>query len=421
MPPTVPRSRGDAAKHKVRVGHERLVLDVLRRKPTATLSQSELVRETGLSHATIATIVDSLDGSFLRVKRPRGTATAHSGRPRRVVSLKGEAGVALGIDLGQRHVRIAVSDLAHDRFEDVKVVPPPATTKPIEVADDPERSLEYAVQLAREQLADRGMAPDQVIGVCVGLPAPIDQREGGSIALASAMPGWAGLHVAEEVQSHLRWRADVFVENDANLVALAEREWGAARGARRALMLKWSTGIGAALLRDGDLDGGTFGLAGEVGHIPVPWHDGRGGLCPVCRMHCLQHVAGWATIAAEVGEPSASARELLDVARGPDGARVRGVIERAAERIGSVLGGVVTLLNPDRIVIGGQIDETTYDLVRRPLSRGLRLHTMQCHRLHVRLVPGTVPREAAARGAVLHVMNRALGGFLDRRLAEAVR
>ncbi len=150
----------------LREGNRKLVIDALRERGMA--SRAELARITDLSRSTVSTIVsDLLETGLARERDGQPDGEAHAGRPPVMVSLNGSAGFALGIDFGHRHLRVAVSDLSHTVLAE--------TWREIDVDHSADQGLETAVEFVDEVLDEAGVDRARVIGVGMGLPAPIDR------------------------------------------------------------------------------------------------------------------------------------------------------------------------------------------------------------------------------------------------------
>ncbi|HET9012469.1 MAG TPA: ROK family protein, partial [Gemmatimonadaceae bacterium] len=273
-------------------------------------SRADVARRTGLSPATVSTIVTELRatgsvvdhaGSDLSDKSTRG------GRPPMLIALDRSAGLAMGIDFGKSHLAVAVSDLSHEVLAEIRREMP---------ADyDAVTGLDEAAELVDEVLAEAGATRSQVIGVGVGLPGPVHTSTG-TIGSSAILPGWQDLRVAHEMGRRLDM--PVYVDNDANLGALAELHWGAGRGSSTLVYLKVATGIGAGLVVGGHLFHGAGGTAGEIGHTMM---DEDGPICRCGSRGCLEMVASAPAI-VEMLRPSLgddlTAESVLEHARDGD-------------------------------------------------------------------------------------------------------
>jgi len=194
----VPPVRGDAADgslEALREGNRLRVVDALRRSGTAT--RSELARMTGLSRTTVATLVGDLQTAGLVVGADDAESLARSGgrgRPPALLRLDASAGVALGIDLGHSHVRVAVADLSSALLGEADA--------PVDVDHDADGALDTASRLVDDVLAQAGVERDRVIGAGMGLPGPYD-RGRQMVSSATILPGWVGRNAAEELGARI--------------------------------------------------------------------------------------------------------------------------------------------------------------------------------------------------------------------------
>ena len=269
-------SRRSGSLASLREGNRRLVIEALRERGVA--SRAELARATDLSRSTISTIVGDLIEAGLAAERDgQPDGEAHAGRPGVMVALDPSAGLALAIDFGHRHLRVAVSDLSHTVLAE--------RWRELDVDQSASEGLSEAANFVDEVLAEAGVERGRVIGAVMGLPAPIN-RMTGTVWDSSILPGWAGVDAAAEASSRLK--LPVVVENDANLGALAELTWGAAKGRSEVAYIKVASGVGGGLIAGGRLSHGVGGTAGEIGHTVVAENG------PVCRCGnrgCLETLA----------------------------------------------------------------------------------------------------------------------------------
>jgi predicted NBD/HSP70 family sugar kinase/biotin operon repressor len=355
-------------------------------------SRAELARRTGLSRTTVASLVDELERAGVLVQRSDGAgASARGGRPPRLLSFSRSAGMAVGIDFGKRHLRVAASDLSHAILAEAE--------RPARAEEPAEVGLDAAVALVEEVIAGAGVGPADVVGVGMGLPGPIDRRSG-RVGSSSILPGWIGVRAAEELGSRLG--LPVTVDNDANLGALAELHWGAAAGRLNVAYLKVSTGIGAGLIVDGRLFHGTGGMAGEIGHAIV---DDQGPVCRCGKRGCLETLAG-ASALVELLEPrlgrTISTAELLALAAAGDSG-ARRVIADAGMHIGGALATLCDLFNPELIVVGGELSAAG-DVLLDPMRERVHRNAIPATARDVEIVAGVLGARAELLGALALVL-----------------
>jgi predicted NBD/HSP70 family sugar kinase/biotin operon repressor len=355
-------------------------------------SRADLARRTGLSRTTVASVVADLERGGVVVEQVDVSgASPRGGRPPRLLSFSRSAGIAIGIDFGQRHLRVASSDLSHAILAEAE--------RPMRVEDPAESGINAAVELVEEVLGEAGVSRGEVVGVGLGLPGPIDRRSG-RVGPSSILPGWVGMRPAEELGSRLG--LPVEVDNDANLGALAELHWGAAQGRANAAYLKVATGIGAGLIVDGRVFHGSAGMAGEIGHTIV---DEDGAVCRCGKRGCLETLAG-APALIELLRPRLGRRirtaELLELAAAGDSA-CRRVIADAGRHIGMAVATLCDLLNPEVIVVGGEMSGAG-DLLIDPLREQVRRNAIPAIARGVEIVGSALGPRAELLGALALVL-----------------
>ncbi len=205
----------------------------------------------------------------------------------------------------------------------------------------------------------------RLCGVGIGVPGLTDARRG-VVHLLTNVAGWRNVPLAQRMTRRLG--LPVFVDNDANLFTLGEWRFGAGRGARHLVGLTLGTGVGGGLVINGALDRGASGTAGELGHSII---DPGGRRCGCGGRGCLETLVGTAAILElarrAVRRRAGRLRTLVRQARGritPElvcNAAQRGDASALAiwRTVGQTLGlgvaGLVNLLNPDRVIIGGGV------------------------------------------------------------------
>ncbi|MDQ1647927.1 MAG: hypothetical protein QOJ50_4111 [Cryptosporangiaceae bacterium] len=383
--------------HRLRTlaGNQRRLAAALRALGPST--RADLAAATGLSRATVSATLGELAGTGLVVE-PGATAPAgpSGGRPASVVQLSPSAGIAAGVDIGRRHVHVAVSDLAHTVLAERGLTLDPSEEHSAAVM------LDHAAHLVADVVADAGRTLDDVVGIGLGIPAPVVTSTG-LLGASNILPQWAGLRPADEFIRRLR--IPVSVENDANLGALAVQLWGAGRHSRSLVYLKHATGIGGGMVIDGRLFRGVSGTAGEIGHLSL---DARGDVCRCGNRGCLE-LTGGGTALVEVlrrthPEVTTLAQLVRCAIRGD--APCRRLVADAGTHLGVALGGLVNLLNPDMIVVGGELGRAG-DLLLDPLRHALGRSAVPSAVEVVTVTTGTLGDRAEMLGAIAIVLREA--------------
>jgi predicted NBD/HSP70 family sugar kinase len=312
-------------------------------------TRAELVDVTGLARSTVSQRVEALLAHELVV--PAGESSSTGGRRPSMLAFNASAGVVLAADLGATHCHAAVTDLAGDVVAE--------TAYDIAIAEGAETILPWLVSRFDELLAEAGHRREDVRGVGVGLPGPVEFASGRPVN-PPLMPGWNDFRVGDYLREELG--APALVDNDVNVMAQGER-WLNWRSTDHLLFVKVGTGIGCGIVAGGQIHRGADGAARDLGHCRV-----RGADTTVCRCGntgCLEAVAGGGAIAAQLtalGVETVNAREVVAHVRvgQPDAVRL---VRQAGRDLGDALTSIVNFFNPTVIVFGGEMAEADEQLL----------------------------------------------------------
>jgi predicted NBD/HSP70 family sugar kinase len=348
--------------------NERAVLDCLRH--AASMRLSDLIAATGLSRPAVTRAVASLReaGWLTDADEPdRGL-----GRPAQRVRFRAERGHVLGIDAGPHNVRVRIADLAGRAVAEHKI-------ENASGAWPAEDVLAAITRATDEVLATAGLGRSDIWSVGAGTPGIVDDTAG-LVTLAPSIRGWAGLSVGRELRN--RFDCPVYLDNEANLSALAESWAGVASGSGTLLFVQWGARIGLGILIGGRVHRGSASGAGELGFAdlvtpldapvdgPGPAADG-----PADRMGAFERVVGAAAIVElAVAEAAADGDEELRAAvttpdqshnaaaffaaaaRGDNAAAAR-ALDRVAARFARGIAIAALVVDPELIVIGGGVSQ----------------------------------------------------------------
>jgi predicted NBD/HSP70 family sugar kinase len=207
-----------------------------------------------------------------------------------------------------------------------------------------------------------------VVGAGVAVSAPV-RADSPGFASGVIFPSWTRINVADFFGERLG--VPVHVGNDANLGALAEATFGAGRMHRNVFYVMLSEGIGGGLILDGQIYLGQTGAAGELGHIVV---NPDGQVCRCGNRGCLATVAGGAALTAalrQIRGGDTTVDDLIALSHEGDPGAAR-LITDAGVAVGRVLAAMCSLLDPELVVIGGELvpaGQPLLDSVRRSLAR----------------------------------------------------
>jgi predicted NBD/HSP70 family sugar kinase len=317
------------------------LFQLIRRGVVSTRSQ--LMAVTGLARSTITQRLESLIATGYLIEEGRDASTG--GRRPAMLAPNETPKTILAIDLGATHGRLAVLDGAAT----------PLAERAIEthIQSGPDAVLERACSILVELLDEAQRKPATVCGIGIGVPGPVNTKTSRPVQ-PPIMPGWHDYPIAEAVRARIA--APVLVENDANLMALAESQ-RSHPDSPSLLYVKVASGIGAGIVIRGEIYDGVDGGAGDIGHIKIP--AAAGHRCNCGAEGCLAAVASGSAIARRLAETH-GARNSRDVVRlvqngVPDAVTAT---RDAGRLVGGVLSTAVSLLNPGVLVLGGDMAQT---------------------------------------------------------------
>jgi predicted NBD/HSP70 family sugar kinase len=377
---------GSGSLESLRERNRRELLDTLRRHGSA--SRADLARLTGLSRSTVSTLVSELQAAgMIKEHEPADGRVSQQGRPPTLLTLDRSAGLVLGIDFGHEHVHVAIADLSRTILAE--------RVHELDVDRSAAQALDAAVDLADQVVEAAEVERDRILCVGVGLSGPID-GSAGTVHAGKILPGWAGVRPVDELAARLSLR--VHLDNDANLGALAEVTLGAGIGARDAIYIMVSGGVGAGLILGGELYRGSGGTAGELGHVLV---DETGPICRCGNRGCLEMMAGGRAI-IELLRPSHGDDLSLDaiialVEEGDSGARR--AIADAGRVLGRSVAAVVNSFNPELVVVGGKLSAAG-DVLLDPLREAVHRYAIPSAAEDVRITRGVLGDRAEVLGAL---------------------
>lgn len=345
--------------------------------------------------------------------------------------------LVIGVDLGGTQVRAAL-------VQDGKLLSRVGYLTEDEAGFE---SVMRRIKDAIREAARQGGAPlEQVAGIGIGAPGPLDSRTGILFAPPN-LKGWHNVPLRQILYDE--FSLPVFLGNDANLAGLGEHVYGAGRGVPDMVYVTVSTGIGGGVIIGGRVLEGVSGTAGEIGHMTI---DIRGPRCNCGNTGCLEVLASGTAIARRAAEAIeeglgagmlAVARELaaqknpltdlagssrispkaetaplpeeteVDASVVVEAARrgdqvAAGIMRRAAENVGVGMVNIIHLFNPALIVIGGGVSKAG-PLLFEPIERVVRERAMEVPRNAVRIVRAELGENVGLLGAAANVVQQSVG------------
>lgn len=264
----------------------------------------------------------------------------------------------IGVDLGGTYTKLALVDKRGRLFHRVALSTKDYRTKEtllVAIADE----IDSILEKARLTLKD-------LLGIGVGVPGLVDFKRG-FIYYLTNVPDWKDVPLKKILKKKLK--TSVLIDNDVNLMALGEYRFGAGRGAENLVCLTLGTGVGGGIIIDGQLYRGSTSVAGEIGHMPLKE---KGLRCNCGGFGCLERYVGNRFIVEEIKGKIKAGRstlikklvrnnlslitpEVISYAANRNDKLAVAFWQEIGKRIGIILSGVINLLNPERIIIGGGV------------------------------------------------------------------
>ena len=372
------------------------LLEVLRAR--GPLSRADLARATKLSRSAVSQLVAELmaEGVLNETDQARIDTSRSVGRPGTLIALNEHRGYFIGIDFGRLYLRVGLSDGAYRLIAEDQC--------PFSVDRPAEEALDEATRRVNALIESSGIDRREVLGVGIGVPGPVDKRSG-MLHAGSILAAWVGADVAGGLTRRLG--LPVYMDNDANLGALAESTLGNGAGAEVLLYVLLSVGVGLGIAIDGKVFRGAGGIAGELGHVVT---DDMGALCRCGNRGCLEAKVSVNTLRDTMreGHGPLSVNEFLKLAvAGNTGAQR--VVADAGTLVGRLVGDLCNYFNPDLILVGGELSAVD-DLLLNPLRESMRRYAIARARENVRVVHGALGDKAELYGALLLAGQNALYG-----------
>jgi predicted NBD/HSP70 family sugar kinase len=380
--------------------NQRLLLDHLFSGGPAIRPQ--LARDTGLSLPTVIAALNGLEDVGL-VRSAGRTETTH-GRPAATYEADPTSGAVVGVDIGHDWLRLLVADLAGTQLGRLDVRNRTRGAKAL---------VEKVRQAVSQATAEAGLRPADITHTVIGSPGVYDTRRG-RIRYAANLPGWQRVGLAEALTAQLG--TSVTLDNDANLAALGEHTYGAARDVRDFVYLTIGTGVGLGLVLDGQLYRGANGVAGEAGYLPMGEAMTAPRVGPQPRGILEESLAATAVVryAAEAGMTGQLTAEVVfTAAREGDRAALAAVAKEAGQ-LAQLIATILVLFDPELIVVGGGVGQNL-DLLEPAMREALATLSPMTPTLAV----GDLGRDAVVMGAVARGISIARDAVFKERIERA--
>jgi predicted NBD/HSP70 family sugar kinase len=342
------RSSSDAAA--------RVFATILTRSP---ISRIDVARLSGLSQAAVTKAVTPLIAAGLIDDSQNGPKDGLRGRPANPVAIVPDALISIGIKVNPDELVGVATDLT------TKVL---ASRRPKLSSSSASSVIDRIVALVRELDEELGSLGAHIACVGISVSGDVDVERG--FVRESVNMGWIDVALGDELRDRLGH--PVIVENDVRALTIGEHWFGMGLGTASFAIVTIGRGIGSGLHLNGEVVEGAYGVAGEIGHLPLTSPD---KICACGRRGCVEAVAATAAIVAAVSaghERAVTIDEAVALAHEGDPAAV-GAFSEAATVIGTAIASLVNMVGPEVVVIGGEA-VSNFDLFEDHLMTAFREH-----------------------------------------------
>lgn len=393
-----------------------IVLELLRK--SSPLSRAEVAKTTGLTKATVSTLVAELMEENLLYEI--GTGESSGGRKPVMLVFRRDAGYAVGVDLGVRDIHAVLTDLQGSIVHE--------TRASLRGLGTPEQILARLTDCLQRLVNKAPDSPYGVVGIGVGVPGITDDN--GTVLFAPNL-GWRNVPLKSLLEE--AFKVPVIIDNEANAGAVGEKEFGIGRNVSNLIYISVGIGIGSGIILKDGLYRGASGYSGEMGHITVH-ADGRP--CRCGNVGCWELYASEQAILAEAATllgpgavgaaeelpggddagnevPREGELEALAALADEGNENARELFRRTGRYLGVGIVNIINTFNPELIIIGNR-----FTLAERWLAPYVREviqeRALPYHRERVRLEFAGLGLRSSVAGAASFAVS---GFFADRKVS----
>ena len=343
--------------------HSLLLFNLIR--DARQISRVDLAKASQMSGTSVGKIVKELMDYGLVIET--GQTSGKVGRKPTLLQINPQGALVIGVDIDIDRITLGVVDL------NGKVIS--RRDQAIDMEQDDEAVLDGIADRILELIASNGSS--NIIGVGVCIPGLVSWPDGNVAAVPQFH--WKNVKVREHLEEKLN--LTVYVDNNVKTSLLAEYLFGSVKGLKHVVGIHIGSGLGSAVIENGEILRGVGNTLGEIGHILM---DPTGQLCDCGRFGCLQTFICSTALEKQAGKPIA---EIVAAANDNDPAAVR-LMDRAGEYLAIAIANAICLYNPESVLLVGAMTEYYPQIVSKveeclpkyawePLSRSFSLRSPQ--------------------------------------------
>ncbi len=299
----------------------------------------------------------------------------------------------IGVDVGGTNIKLGIVDAAGNILSQSRL-----STESF-IANK-QHLIEAIVSAIRELIQKNNLTKKDITGIGIGLPGLIDYK-GGMVIFLPNIPGWKNVPLKRIIEK--KTGIKTFIDNDVNVIALGEWNYGVGKGYENLVYMTLGTGVGGGLILNNKLYRGEGFAAGEIGHIPL---NEKGPACNCGSWGCFERYVGNQTLLSNlkrIFKKDVRIPEAFELANRGD-KKALAFWQQTATHIGNGLIGVVNLLNPRLIVIGGGVSNN-YKFFHKTVEKIIKQRAMKVQAKMVKIIRAKLGDSAGILGAQVLVNN----------------
>ncbi|PIU29344.1 MAG: hypothetical protein COT09_01340 [Candidatus Hydromicrobium americanum] len=318
------------------------------------ISRIDISRRLKISRPTTSAYIGELIKDGLIEEIGKGDSTPSGGKKAVLLQFNSRAGYILGVMIGVKTIRIALTDLGSNIIEIIKI-PTEEWLGRDEVIDKLVKNLKKIIRKSK-------ISKEEIIGIGIGASGLVDSKKG-LVIFSPNLDGWNNIKLKEIVEEKIG--LPTFIENECRVQAIAEKKYGLAKDIKNFVCVETGTGIGTGVFIDNKLVSGDKGMAGEVGHIITNLAGNR--VCHCGNIGCLETLCSTSSLLEDIvndikkrgksSKYSESGLKLEDLSSLYDQGDeiVTRNVEKNAEYLGIGISNTIKMFNPELIIIHGEI------------------------------------------------------------------
>ncbi|MCP3739632.1 ROK family transcriptional regulator [Rossellomorea sp. BNER] len=369
--------------------NKNLVLDMI--KGRGPISRTEIAKNTGMSPTSISRIVNELHvQGFVRETE---LVTSGVGRKAVLVDVEKDVLFTIGIEIDKSNIKIAIVNY----IGDIVVL------KEIhrDHSENYEETLSKIAVNVQNMIEQNGILNEKIIGMAVGLPGYIDYKNG--VVKLSDQLFWKEKTLAEDLKRITTF--DVIVDNELKMKIISEYFLGRAKDVKNAVLVGVGTGIGSAIILNGEIYRGESNNAGEIGHTVI---DPTGNVCNCGKIGCLATYISEGAILAD----SRKVKDLDSIDDVYEAFRLKeqwaiNLLDRTTTYISLAISNILCLYNPEVIILSGNLFEKLPE-IKEVIEKKFEIYTWEPVRETVKLVYSQLNTQGVVLGGAIQAQNTLL-------------